>query len=267
MTLANKKWSKKGSKKARKPRKASVKFINKVVDKRLKSQSEPKQAYYSSGNSLTYFNSGVAVQGDMLQILPNISKGDDDNSRDGDQIVSRSININGYLKFLPNDTVDNSAFPSVIARVMIVSLKNQTNYSQAINQTSALSGLLKKGGTTTGFTGILSDINAPVNTDLWTVHHDKKFYLNQSYVASPGSTPGQNILATNIENTIKFFNFTVKCKNKKLLYDANVGGGILPVNFSPMMLIGYSYLDGSTPDTLTSNLGVQYISTLNYIDQ
>lgn len=248
------------------PSKKFVRSVKQIV----KSLTETKQAFHNSGNSLTFFNSGIDSAGDMLQVLPNIAQSVADNGRIGDQIRSQNLNIRGYLKLNINAASgtagDSTTLPNVIARLMVVSIKARSNYTDASAGPGFLATLLKKGGTTVGFTGVLSDINAPINRDVFTVHADRKFYLNQDYVNAIGASVPSQYLAQNIKDTVKFFNINVKCKNKVLKYDEDISGGLLPSNFAPIMLLGYSYLDGSAPDTISTNLGMQYISTLNYED-
>lgn len=245
--------------------KASKKLV-KIIKNVIHQEAETKQAYTSIGDSLVFYNSGINSSGDILSVLPSISKGSDDNQRIGDQIRAMSLNIKGYIKLNIGSSLNQSSLPNVIARLFVVSLKTQSNFTGASGATGALSGLLKKGGTTTAFSGVLSDIYAPVNTDLWTVHADKKFYLSQDYLQQVSTTQTSQIVARDIRNTVKFFNIKVKCKNKLLKYDSNITSGLLPVNFAPIIMLGYAYLDGSSPDVLYSNIGLQYDSVFNYED-
>lgn len=254
--------ARKKARRAAAPRPALVRTIKQVVN----SLTETKQVYYNSGNTLTMFNSGIDSVGDVQQIIPNMSNGTEDNQRVGQTVRSKSLNIRGYIKLNVNEVTDSTKLPSVVARLMVVSMKTAPNFTEVQAQAPKLGVLLKKGGTTTTFSGLLSDIYAPINTDVFTVHHDKKFYLNQSYVNAQGAAPPSTILAQDIRNTVKFFNLSVKCKNKILKYDNNVSSDLLPTNFAPFLILGYAYLDGSSADTLSTNLGLQYISTLNYED-
>lgn len=241
---------------------ALVRSIKEVVS----SLTESKQAYTTSGNSLVMFNSGIDSVGDMVQILPYISQGTADNNRIGDQIRAQNLNVKGYIKLNINEVNDSTKLPSVIARMMVVTMKTRPCFYDATGSPATLATLLKKGGTTVGFTGLLSDIYAPVNRDAFTVHYDKRFYLNQSYVNATGPSPPSTILSQDIRNTIKFFNLNVKCKNRLLKYDEDVGSGILPSNFGPFLVLGYAYADGSAADTLSTNLGLQFDSTFTYED-
>jgi len=243
----------------------SSRFI-KAVQKIISSNQETKQAFHTTGPSLVYYNSGIDSSGDMTQILPAISQGLDANNRIGEQIRAKSLNVKGYIRLNVNDVAESTKLTNVIVRMMVVSLKVRSSFPDAQGSTAQLQSLLKKGGTTTGFSGVLSDIYAPINTDLWTVHHDKKFYLSQSFVNSIGASPPSTTVTHDISKTVKFFNFNVKCKNKVLKYDEDTASNIYPTNYAPMILLGYSYLDGSAPDVLSANVGLCYDSVLNYED-
>lgn len=240
--------------------------LKKAVAQILSAKVETKEAYHNSGNTLTFFNSGINAIGDMMQIVPSITTGTGDNTRNGSQLLAKSLNIRGYIKLQPGDTLDQTTLPSVVARLMVVTYKPRPSYIEATASASGLNGLLRKGGTISAFTGLLSDIHAPINTDLWTVHADKRFYLNQSFLNGLGAAVPSNSVAQDIRNTVKFFNINVKCRNRVLKYDATSGSDLYPTNFGPMLLLGYSYLDGSSPDTVSTQLGLQYITTLKFED-
>lgn len=247
-----------------KPSMALKKTIRSVINK----QAENKQAYttQSTAPALLKFNSGIDSVGDLIQILPNISKGDDENQRNGNQIRAKSFNIKGFLKLDVNDVADSTKLPNVVARLMVVSMKVAPSFQDAQSLSTKIGTLLKKGGTTSTFAGNLQDLYAPINTDVFTVHYDKKFYLKQDYVNVAGSSAPSTTIAQDISKTVKFFNINIKCKNKLLRYDEDVGSDVLPGNFGPFLLLGYSYLDGSAPDVVDTKLGLCFDSVLNYTD-
>ena len=252
------------AKRVTKPKRKST-FAQRVK-KVMSSVAETKQAFHSSGTSLVMFNSGIDATGDLQQIVPSIVNGTEQNQRIGQQIRAQKLNVKGYIKLNVNQLTDSTTLPSVIARMMVVSMKTAGNFNDAQTQAARIGTLLKKGGTTTAFTGLISDIHAPINTDVFTVHYDKRFYLNQSFINVTGPSPATTILSQDIKNTLKFFNINVKCKNRILKYDEDVSSDTLPTTFAPFLLLGYAYLDGSSPDTVSTNLGLQYQATLNYED-
>lgn len=241
--------------------------FRKAVKKVINSETESKQAWFSSGNTLTSFNSGINSSGDILQVIPNISQGTGNAQRIGDKLTAKYCNVKGHLRIIPNDVQDSTTLPQVYVRLMLISAKFRQNYTDVTGSSSQLaSGLLKKGATTTGWTGVLSDIHAPINTDLFTLHGERRFYLNQSYVGTAGPSAPSASIAVDVAKTIKFFNFNLKCKNKIIRYDANMGSSIQPVNWAPFLVVGYSYLDGSSPDTISTNLGMNYATDFRYED-
>ena len=69
--------------------------------------------------------------------------------------------------------------------MMIVSPKHYTAYSAILaNSTQWLNTLLKKGGTQTAFTGVVSDLYAPINNDAITTYYDKLIYIQILYIAT-----------------------------------------------------------------------------------
>lgn len=263
----NKKAYKKSKKSVAKPSKSFIKKVKKV----LHEQAESKQAYINLGDTLTNFNSTISGSNDALQIVPNISQGTADYQRIGDQIRAQKLLIQGHIKLYPPTQVVGTLanapqIANVMARMFILSLKPAPSYDGILGYSGQLNGLLKKGGTTTGFTGKISDLYAPVNTDLFTVHYDKVFNLSQSYTFLPSTTGAGNEVSIAQDKSVKFFNKTIKLKNKILKYDSTWGGGLLPSNYGPFLCMGYSYLNGTSGDTVNTQLGMTFISTLQYED-
>lgn len=249
------------SNKSNKPSKSLTNAVKKIIS----AQAETKQAYVApSSDSLTTFNSGINSTGDMLQVIPSISKGVNENERIGDEIMAQKINIRGHIRYTPQNAVNDAGRGNIAVRLMILTLKSRPSYPDAQGSSSFLGRLLRKGGTASTFTGILSDLYADVNRQLFTVHKDKIFYLNQPMMIQP-PTSGLSSGFQDLQNIVKFFNFNIKLK-KKYMYDDSVNGGIAPTNSGPFMVLGYVYLNGATPDTVSTNVGLHYISTLDYED-
>jgi len=227
-----------------------VKRVQAIISK----QTESKQAFTTLAP--TYYNSGISAVADMTQIVPNISQSLADNGRVGDQLRAQSLICKGALQISgASSSYSNSR---IACRLFIVQPKNLGSLSAVTGTTSWLSTLLKKGGTTTAFTGVMSDLWAPVNTDAVTKYYDKIFYLDTAYVSVAGtSTTG---------NSVKFFTKKLMLRNKLVKYDNSIDSGLTPVNYNPVMLLGYVHMDGSSPDTLTTAVSLQYDSIFNYED-
>lgn len=255
----------KATKSAKKAIKAAKKSnFEKAVKKIINKVEETKQAYYKSSTSdaLTTFNSEITSSGDMLQIIPNISKGTAEHERIGQEILCQRLRIQGHIRYSPSSAVNDSGRANIAVRMMIVSNKIRPSYPDVNTTLSPLSQLLRKGGTTTAFTGLLSDLYADINSTLWTKHYNKVIYLNQPMMIQP-PTAGLSSGFQDLQNIIKFFNIDIKM-NKKLLYDDNINSGITPTNFGPIMLLGYVYLNAASPDTVSQNVGLFYTTRLNF---
>lgn len=239
----------------KKPSKKLVKTIQRVINK----NAESKIANFNTGNTLLAFNSGINLVTDMRQVLPNIAKGTSVNERAGDQLMCQSLVIKGYIKANIQSTAGVPSSSTILVRLMVVSLKTRSNYSDASASSSPLNSLIRKGGTTTTFAGNISDINAELNTEIWTKHYDRKFYLTQDFLVTAA---GNN----NVKNTVKFFNIRLKCRRKLLKYDDSISSGLLPTNYGPMLMVGYSYMDGAAPDTGTNAVGIYYDVDMTYQD-
>lgn len=242
----------------------SNRIFEKKVLKVIHKQAENKEAWHTSGTSLIKFNSGINATGDYQRLVPFISQGTADNQRIGDQIRAQSMNLKGYIKFDvsldPALSLNNVA---VGVRMMVLSLKNNLSWASLSSSATPLTNLLKKGGTTVGFTGLINDLMAPINTDLFTVHYNKVIYMNQSYVAY--STLA-GYYSSDVKDLVRFFNIKIKCKNKLLKYDSGTDSGTLPTNFSPFLICGYSFLNGAGGDVVSTQLGLQYQTIFRYED-
>lgn len=245
-------------------RRASKASFAKRVLAIVQNRNESKQAWTTLAP--TDFNSGVASQADALRILPNITQGTDDNNRIGDQINPQSLTIRGIVQMLPQGTGQGDGVRKIAARLMIVTPKSfQTWASAYANATTWMPSLLKKGGTQSAFTGAIDDLYAPINTDTITCHYNKVFYFNQSAIIS-GATAVT--FAVDQSHLVRFFKKTFKFgKTRKFKYDDNVDTGLTPSSAGAyVMLLGYCFVDGTAPDTISTRVRLQYSSVLNYED-
>jgi len=263
--MAPRKFNKKGPKKSKSSKKTAPKktqnFEKKVLQV-IHKQQEDKEAYLlTNESSLISFNSGINSAGDCLQLIPPMTNGTGNYQRIGDKVQLKSHVIKGYYRIVPNLAAGSYKFGNVMVRMLVVSLKSASNYDMITSDptlTSKLAGLLQKGGTTVGFTGQISDVMAPINRDLFTVHYDKVHNIKQDYVVT--ATGGIT------QDTLRMFNINLKVKSKVLKYSDDMSSGLLPTNYSPILLVGYSFADGSLPDTTSTNLQLYYESRIVFED-
>lgn len=239
-------------------------IFNKRVMKVIKKNTETKQAFHSIAS--TDFNSGIASAGDALRIVPNIAIGSNDNQRIGDQIHPQSLTIRAIVQMLPQGLGQGDAVRKIAARLMIVTPKAYTSWASAYaNATTWQQYLLKKGGIVTNFAGDISDLYAPINTDAITCHYNKVIYFNQS---TYGQSTATGLVGFDQSHLVRFVNKTIRFgANRKFKYDNNIDGGLTPANGPAyVMLLGYCFVDGSAPDTLSTRVRLQYDTILNYED-
>lgn len=247
-------------------KKVSDKIFEKKVMKVVHKQAESKQAFLAE-TSHTLKNT-INVANDVIQILPNMTQGTADNQRIGDQLNLQKITIKGYFRLPLQVNTPNQAYNRRIAiRCMIVKPKRYNSLDDIKTNYPALwlPYLLKKGGTTTGFTGAISDLWAPINTDAITKYYDKIIYLKEDQLYYGGATLTNGIPVTiSSEGTVKFFSIS-KTFKKALKYDSGIDASLLPSNFCPVMICGLVYLNGDAP-TGTTEAYVSFDTIMDYED-
>jgi len=220
----------------------------------IHSQVENKEVILE--NPGTYFNSGINASADVSRIVPLITQGIDDGQRVGSEVRAQKLNLRGYLVMSQASTTGSASRIGV--RMMVVTPKRYMHTTDAVaNATTWLPKLLKIGGTERPFDGYPQDLFSPLNSDVVTKHYDKVMYMTVPYIAT-------NIGAIPVnQNSTKFFNIRLKCKNKKLTYDETSN---YPFGYGPVLIIGYAHLDGASPDTVTTQILGVWNSILQYED-
>lgn len=237
-------------------RRTFAKRVQQVINKNL----EDKQAYQAVTD--VNYNSGINSAGDLNFIIPNIANGTTDNARIGDQIRAKSLIVKGH--FITNLTFNAYSQARIGVRMMIIAPKAYNSETSAIAGSAVwLNTLLKKGATTSAFTGTTQDLYAPINTDAITKYYDRVFYVRSPYVV--GTITDGIELSTS--TTTKFFTIRLPwCKHRLLKYDSTVDSNLAPTNYCPILVLGYSHLDNSAPDTVSTQVQLSWISTLTYQD-
>lgn len=248
---------------AAKPSKAFVKKVKQVLHKDV----ETKQAFNNQFGQIQSYNSAINSSGDCAILVPNIANGATDNARIGDQIRAQKLSIKGHLITRFTGSAGTTYYQNcrIGVRMFIVQPKSFMSQGNIVSNAATWQAtLLKKGGTTTGFTGLISDLYAPVNTDAITCYYDKVFYVQNPYSNAVLGSGANNLLMPT--GTTKFFSKTLKLRNKLLKYDSSIDAGLTPTAYNPVLIMGYSYLDGSSADAVTTNLAMSYVSVLDYED-
>lgn len=237
-----------------------VKALKQLINKSIDSKVETKQGFVTL--TPTDFNSGISGVGDVLRVIPNMTQGPDGHNRLGDVIEPQSINLRMIVQMLPQGANATYYDRKIAVRLMLITPKQFPNWAAASAGTATwMPQLLKKGGVTGGFTGDISDLYAPYNVEAITCHWQKVLYFNQN--AFPNGTLNTTLDQSHL---VKFVNKTIKLKGKKWHYSADVDSGLTPVDAGYFLVLGYCFVDGTAPDTLSTRIRFQYDSVLNYQD-
>ena len=247
-----------GKAKKRYSKRPSGLFKKKVLSV-ISGQVEDKMAVYSPAPKT--LDAGALDSADIIQLLPQIQKGTENNERIGDQIKGKYINIRGHLEL--NTSQNTADGPTrICCRVVVCTPKNLGAwYEQLSTNAGWLSGMIDYGQSNQAIDGsvgaetTIKSLYLPINRNTATVHHDKLHYLNIPRWFNNTGTQNTNM---DWQNTIKFFNINVKCR-KVMKY---TGTNLYPNNFNPVMLIAYAYLNGGA----SSNTFVRchYLSRFQY---
>ena len=241
-------------KRVSKPRtKNLVKLIQKVIHKDVETKIQ------SVNQALTAYNSGINVGADATKLIPTIVQGTDDGQRVGDTILGQHLNCRGHMILdLPGNNATTNC--RIAVRMMVVQPKRYQNDSDCTTYyANWMPYLLQNGANSQAFTGIIQDLYLPINTNAITKYYDKITYLSVP-INQVSSAIG--IDTADVRRTVKFFNINVPCK-KVLKYQ---DGNNTPINYSPMLIMGYVHLDGSAPDTVSAVVSMAYTTVIKYED-
>jgi len=251
-------------KKAKKTYKAKPKVsLASTVNKLILRQVETKMN--STSTSWQTFNSAISVTGDYQYIMPVLNVGTGPNNRIGDSIKPVKIVIEGYVAYNMSVGSQNTESRLIGARLMVFQDKATKAYQNNIFNYN----LLDFGGSSENYTGTALNWIAPHNDDQFRFFADKRFKILKPYgytntLQGLPATP-----AITDMNSSLFHKFKIVIPHTKLpatiKYDSTDSSNT-PINFSPMITVGYSDLLGFAADTGTQQIGMAYRSTLYFKD-
>lgn len=251
--MGDKKRRNQKKKSTKKPSKALVNAIQKVVQ----GDQEVKQSFHQQ--NLLAFDGTPVTANDLLRILPNITNGIQDNERIGSKIKAVSLKIKGHL-IMKATVGGNFSYCKIAVRLMCVAPRQCGSYTTLVGTTLGTAyaqTLLQKGAGSTGYNGSISDLYADIDRDSSIVYYDKIHYMTLDQLQTVSGSQ-------NVRQTVKFFNMSIPIKNRNLLYNDTLDS-VQPQNCCPVIMCGYTYLDGNAADAVT-NVSIAYDSFLNFTD-
>ena len=244
--------------------------IHKRRNVKVKAGKNLKQAikseivkYQNSGikqynDARTQYNNSASVVADLRQILPaifqvgqTVSPGvlqkDDVESREGNKIRLTSIRVQGLIAIPSNDQPESADRGLIYCRLLCISCKKYSNLQAFRNEwdtgENIRNVLLKYGSSPVAFNGTMEHMYLPINSEMFTSHYDRKFYLNRGQRIQIGSSLNDGIGGLHMPNVYKPFSFSLKVHDKQLLYSNPADSQ--PSNFGPAVILLYSYANGA----------------------
>ncbi|CAF3454663.1 unnamed protein product, partial [Rotaria socialis] len=213
------------------------------------------------------FNSGITATGDFQYVLPVIQVGTGSNNRIGDTIKPIKLVIEGYIAYrmdLTGGTINDQS-RLLGARLFVFQDKATRAYQNNIFNYN----LLDNGSSSESYTGTARNWIQPHNEDQFKWFADKKFKILKPYGYTNIANGSTITPAIANMNTTLFHKFKITIPSSKMpasiRYDSTDSTST-PINFCPMLALGYSDLMNYSADTLTTQLGMSYRSTLYFKD-
>lgn len=236
----------------------------KEITAMIASGKEDKQA--STNTGLVPHNSAI-THADLIRVIPSIPLGDKEGQRIGNEITAKRLHVQGLVNLYFDPSRSRS---KIGVRVMIFSVKGIANAMTAIDNSSDwINAILRDGTNVRPFNGAIRDYFLPHNSDLITMHAERRFTLTQPFLWNTGLSPPAVTVPIQEQYATKFWKANIKVKGKKLKFSASTAGAVpdvFPNNYGCLMAVGYCKLDGSAPDVASTGLNMQTSAQIYYED-
>lgn len=200
-------------------------------------------------------NSGIG-SADCYPIIPQILPNTAGLSyqREGDRISPKSLSVKGLISWNSEAQLQKDIY----VRILILSQKNIKVGSQVASLAVDTANLLKPNSPAiplTSYAGFTEQVNYPVNKDLFRVYMDKTIKLT-------GNKSGTAVESIQRQSARWSYRF----KSMPTAFTFDEGNGNWVNNFAPFIAVGYSYCDGTAPDTISTLLLSNTFSMLTFED-
>lgn len=198
---------------------------------------------------------------DCEPIVPEIApldaaSGSTARQRVGDRISPKRLTVQGIVSL--NLSSPPNGHSDIYARVIIAAQKDVKTGSAILGGGVSANTLLRPGyGATANevaFGGNTADLFYDINRDKFKVYMDKVIKLTQV---------GEGSVEANGRYSAPYF-YVFKDLPASLTFDEENGNW--PNNFAPFVAVGYSYSDGTAPDTVATKVMYTCYSQLQFED-
>ena len=205
----------------------------------------------------------------IFPVFPEIGQGTGEyGNRVGNKITPKYMDIRGWCTL--DMTNEDKDYDRVAMRIMVGFVKQYPLYDDTIDSVlgSPLNNwsyrLLDGGAAPASFTGTLDSYQAPVNRDVFTLKAERRFTLMRPRIWNAPLVGSDFSRST--AGSYKFFHIKVKCPN---VINYAQASDAKPRNFAPVLLAGYTLLNGSVPGNPTTSpkmVTISYTTRLSYED-
>ena len=226
----------------------SAAAVTSIVKSELRKNIENKYASTTllPTNIPAYIGSNTTA-GNVFHILPTILRGTTPSERVGCKITPRSLIIKGYLTLDLNDTSHD--YDRICVRLIAGFPKRFPRSFDALREIQDhpdgnwSNSIINLGNVDTAFDGTLQALQSPINRSRFTVKAQKFIHMSRPRFWD-AALVGSDSFRESV-NTTRFFKMQIKCPNT-LVYDTE-GNNAYPNNFAPLLLAGYTLMNGSSP--------------------
>jgi len=252
-------FSRRGRKPGTKNKVTTKKGIKAVVNRTLNSKLETK--FVSADNlSNINFNSGISSSSvEFYSLIPSITRGTGSWQMMDNSITPLTIKTTWHIGLSALARTQN-----LVVDLYLLQNKNVKTYPSLAGTSVAF---LKQGqsGEVQNYNGYIQDGNQPINTALFTLLKHYRVHLASNVGLSNADTTSGN--APNIGGSMSYRRITYIYKHKSpLKYTPGGSGPLYPNNTAPFWCLGYSKVDGSTPDSANQNITVTTNCQMFYKD-
>lgn len=246
------------------------KQINRKKETHIKVLDEPRTAY----------NNIASVTADLRPVLPHIyqegqdaatpgtKQSGDIESREGSKVHLRSLHIKGIVTVPTDDSPTSNDRALLALRLLCLSSDKYKTFSAFQGNWQNGDGLrnvlLKKGSSSIPFDGTLGTLWLPVNTNAFTVHEDRTFYIDRGNIINSGVVSVNTSAYFPSALSYKPFSLSLRVKNKALHYGAPTASQ--PVNYGPGVILMYAYVNGAAAAASTVPF-MQFQTTTKWKDE
>lgn len=211
-----------------------------------------------------------ANAGNIFTIMPSITRGTEPDQRVGAKITPRYLIIKGYLTLDMNDTTQD--YDRICVRLIVGFSKRNPRSTDALQKildspdANWTNKIIKNGSIDSPFDGTLQALQSPVNRTVFTVKGQRFLTMSRPRFYDAPLVGSDSFRYSG--NSTRFFTMKIKCP-KTVHYDIEGNSGY-PEDFSPVLMAGYSLLNGASPGlpsaTIPKPVTISYTTRFSYED-